>query len=151
MKEKRYLACAIDCEGSICFLVQHYHTKKGLHFYCQPCVKITNTNKAWLEYCKTLAKMGSVVSSGTSSKVVCQGKIKELKDYKSYQLQITSLEEVIKFLEEVQNDLFIKKDKAIWTIEFCKSRLARRKLGKKNKPYSERELELVHLVSNVKT
>jgi len=123
-EDLKYIACAIDAEGSLSFglSIKNSPIYLNFHLHCD----IVNTNKEWLEYlCKLLeiSKL-EVRDRGNGMRIIYSLYIPKLK-----------LEEL---LPRILPYLIIKKEHAKVMLEYIK---LRKKKGRKS-PYDNREVEL---------
>jgi len=125
MKSSKYLACGLDTDGSIYF--SRYKLRSGAIGYHSK-VSFGNDSLEWIKHIKNLTHgKGRIEPNGKGH----------------WKLVISDQKTILELLSFIKNNLIIKKRKANWMIEFCKSRLKREH---HKKSYTKHERELILLV-----
>ncbi|MCJ7828153.1 MAG: hypothetical protein MUP81_00235 [Dehalococcoidia bacterium] len=137
-----HLACALDTDGWI-GLRNTNHTNGHVRLCCN--VGITNQSREFLTH---LAK-----SAGVPLNIGLNGKIgrdsRGIVSHKEcWQVYWRSPLHVIKILELALPYLIVKRERAVWVLEFVKGRITSNgKVNRSGKPYTERDFELMKLVT----
>jgi len=138
--EKAYLACAIDTEGTIA-LYQKRRKMKGMinfhtHFY--PRIKIGNTNREFLEFCRKQMELGNISSNGV--------RWKENGWKPAFVIVIGSWKDIQELLIQILPFLIIKHKHAKLMLEACSLHLP---LLGKHKEYPARMFELAKEIAKL--
>jgi len=129
--EKGYLAGLIDGEGTISIGKKNNKTGR-LGFTLTPSVSIANTNEGLIRYCQSL--IGGCVY---------KGKRRKPNHHAKFTLRVHRHTEIMKILEQVYPYLRIKKKHAELLMEYCKSRIKKRRyISSVTVPYDENELRI---------
>lgn len=128
MKCPKYLACAIDTDGSIHVSKTSLRSGKGGYTF-----KVTFSNNS-LDLVKHVKSL-----------IGCKREIEppQERKNKNWKLIVSDQKTILKLLTFIEEYLIVKKQKALWMIELCKSRLSRER---HKEHYSEQERGLIFLI-----
>lgn len=137
-----YLACAIDTDGWVsCRVLEH----KDGHYRIGASVGVTNVS---VDFLHRFADCANVPRRYTANGKVgrdSRGIVTRATVWQSYW---RSPLHVISILEMALPYLLAKKERAEWTLEFCKSRITKNgKVDRKHSPYTHRSFELARFVT----
>lgn len=141
--KRAYLACAIDTDGWVS--LRSYSRSDDSSKRIQAIVGVTNQCKEFLERFAFLAEVpfniglnGSVGKDARS--IITRSEV--------WQSQWSSPPQVLRILELAEPYLVAKRQRALWAIEFCKSRISvSGKVNRRWAPYTDRSWELCILVT----
>lgn len=111
-REAGYIAGIMDGEGSISILTRKPLPSNKFRLYYRPVIRISNTSRELLEYIKRICGVGWV---GINNK---NGGHRST----SYDFQLGKKNEILSFLLQIEDDLFLKKEQAQLMIAFINSR-----------------------------
>ena len=108
----RYVACGIQGEGSIS-LLKRKDSRTSRGYYFQPNISVSNTDKEWVEFLKTITGVGYIHKDDSPSR--------KKKGWKtSYQWTVTAIDDIIYIIREVTFSLMGKKEKlAFLLLDYC--------------------------------
>jgi len=126
----KWLACAIDSEGSIGLR----KVARGKRYVYAPCVQITNTNKNYVEECRRIIRNIGYEVNTVFSKLPTKRKIWKI----CYTISLNRTDNIVVFLEKIKNYLIIKKKHCIVLRQYCLHRL-KNQISRRNFIYTGKE------------